>query len=272
MIALVFRLAWNFLDPDDVADDRVREGEHGQGKEVLEDHEYGRVDVSVIAIRPLLLALIQDIAGHRIGRVHDFRQDGDRKWNDERQDPDVAEYDDDGFGGETGTEREDDRPEPIDADADQGEGAEEDRHDLEVCDDGAEEDPEGPVMDEHVGDEGGRDADDGGQHIGAGEVQDEVIGDRVHPSASEDGVDDQRIPAHGNDDHGEVKDGEDDLGDGGDLVVLRLQQRIIFFRLLLLMSYILGDVSRWRGSQCSRRYDERKFREFEIIIFIFVLA
>jgi len=103
-----------------------------------------------------------------------------------------------------------DRSVPVDADADQGERAEEDGDGLGVADERAQRAAEGPVLEKNVSDERERHADGRHQRVGARQVQDEPVRDGPHAPFSDDDSDDERVTTDRDDDDNQVENNEQD--------------------------------------------------------------
>jgi len=91
-VAGVYCLSGRLLDPNDVADGGVGDGEDGERNDVLERDDHGRVRQLPGVIGPRLQAQAAD-------GVHAGKH-GDRKWNDDGQQPDNADGGENLTGGD----------------------------------------------------------------------------------------------------------------------------------------------------------------------------
>jgi len=198
------------LKPDDVGDAGVSGRHDAQWQEVLRHHDRQAVPVAPANRRPLFLAVVEGSGAVASLQGDDSRQRGYREGQCQRRRPDDDEGDDQLASGEAGPQWVPDRSVSVYADADQGEGAEENGDGLGVADERAQCAAKGPAMKEDVGDERKRYTDGRHQRIGARQIQYKPVGNCSHASFDSDDGDDERVPANRDDDDNQVENNKQD--------------------------------------------------------------
>lgn len=169
LVTCVFRFSRCLLPPDGVSDAGVGEGQNGDRKEVLPDHDQNRIDAAQSTARPVLFTHTSPVPA-QVSSLVNARDNGHRKRKYDGDDPDGGYDPGQLTTGESGSQRESYGAVAVDADGYEGEGAEEDGDCLTVGDERTEDGPERPVEDENVGYEGEGNAEDSHHDVSAGHV------------------------------------------------------------------------------------------------------
>ena len=205
-VAVSLRLSRCLLQPNDVADLGVREGDDDERNEVLQHHEDNAVDVLVTVTLPHLPAQpTRSVVAFVLHSGHD----GGGQRHGQGQEPDEGRHLQESLLCCPPSEWVDDGHEPVRTDGHQGEGAEEDCHHLHVGHEGTHELPERPPQQDQVGHKGEGIADDGLHDVTDGQVEEEEIGDGTHGGAGKYDVAHQDVPAQRHDDNKGVHENDD---------------------------------------------------------------